>query len=215
MLDSLMKNTGKTIKYIFGAGFIGAILLVAAMKGCSTDFSTNKYDATNTKTVVSGSIELQKMENKKQEILAENIAIEKSAEASAKSKIKISDNETQVELKKTLDITAIEEKKLEMQDKSILDVNKSEEMKMQLEMKKLELIEAQKLKNEFEIEKLKLDNAKAIKTSEAESKAISEKAKADAVKAKAIAASNKVKADLAEKKRKEQEEIDILKSIAN
>ncbi len=204
MIDSLMKNTGKVAKYLIGAGFIGALLLVGALRGCSTDNSTNRHDAANTKTVVDGSIELQKMENEKQERMAENAAIERSADASAAVKINSSDNETAVELKKTLDVTSIETKKLEMQDKSILDVNKSEEMKMQLEMKKLELIEAQKLKNEFEIEKLKLDNEALLKEKQAAAAA-----------AKANAAAAKVKAAAAEKARKEKEEIDILKSIAN
>ncbi|MGL5351014.1 MAG: hypothetical protein ACRDA0_10710 [Cetobacterium sp.] len=204
MIDSLMKNTGKVAKYLIGAGFIGALLLVGALRGCSTDNSTNRHDATNTKTIVDGSIELQKMENEKQERMAENAAIERSADASAAVKINSSDNETAVELKKTLDVTSIETKKLEMQDKSILDVNKSEEMKMQLEMKKLELIEAQKLKNEFEIEKLKLDNEALLKEKQAAAAA-----------AKANAAAAKVKAAAAEKARKEKEEIDILKSIAN
>ncbi|MGL5279350.1 MAG: hypothetical protein ACRC8M_09835 [Cetobacterium sp.] len=204
MIDSLMKNTGKVAKYLIGAGFIGALLLIGALRGCSTDNSTNKHDATNTKTIVDGSIELQKMENEKQERMAENAAIERSADASAAVKINSSDNETAVELKKTLDVTSIETKKLEMQDKAILDVNKSEEMKMQLEMKKLELIEAQKLKNEFEIEKLKLDNEALLKEKQA-----------SAAAAKANAAAAKVKAAAAEKARKEKEEIDILKSIAN
>lgn len=197
MIDNFMKNTGKVAKYLIGIGFIGALLLVGTLRGCSSDNSTNKHDATNTKTIVDGSIELQKMENQIKEKLAENAAIERSAEASAAVKINSSDNETAVELKKTLDVTSIETKKLEMQDKSILDVNKSEEMKMQLEMKKLELIEAQKLKNEFEIEKLKLDNEVLLREKQA------------------AAAASKAKAAAAEKARKEKEEIEILKSIAN
>lgn len=204
MIDSLMKNTGKVAKYLIGLGFIGALLLVGTLRGCSSDNSTNSHDAKNTKTIVDGSIELQKMENEKQERMAENAAIEKSADASAAVKINSSDNETAVELKKTLDVTSIETKKLEMQDKAILDVNKAEEMKMQLEMKKLELIEAQKLKNEFEIEKLRLDNEALLKEKQA-----------TAAAAKANAAAAKVKAAAAEKARKEKEEIEILKSIAN
>ncbi|WP_426709553.1 hypothetical protein [Cetobacterium sp. SF1] len=204
MIDSLMKNTGKVAKYLIGIGFVGALLLMGTLRGCSADNSTNKHDAANTKTIVDGSIELQKMENEKQEKMAENAAVERSAGAAAAVKINASDNETAVELKKTLDITTIETKKLEMQDKAILDVNKSEEMKMQLEMKKLELIEAQKLKNEFEIEKLKLDNEALLKEKQAA---------AAAAKANAAAAAAKAKA--AEKARKEKEEIDILKSIAN
>ncbi|MGL4902542.1 MAG: hypothetical protein ACRC8F_05275 [Cetobacterium sp.] len=202
MLDSLMKNTGKVAKYLIGVGFIGALLLIGTLRGCST--STNRHDAKNTKTMVDGSIELQKMENEKQEKIAENAAIERSADASAAVKINSSNNETSVELKKTMDVTSIETKKLEMQDKAILDVNKSEEMKMQLEMKKLELIEAQKLKNEFEIEKLKLDNEALLKEKQAA-----------AATAKANAAAAKVRAAAAEKARKEKEEIEILKSIAN
>lgn len=204
MIDSLMKNTGKVAKYLIGIGFVLALLLMGTLRGCSLENSTNKHDATNTKTIVDGSIELQKMENEKQERIAENAAIERSADAAAAVKINSSNNETAVELKKTLDITSIETKKLEMQDKSILDVNKSEEMKMQLEMKKLELIEAQKLKNEFEIEKLKLENEALLKEKQAASEA-----------AKANAAAVKIKAAAAEKARKEKEEIDILKSIAN
>ncbi len=204
MIDSLMKNTGKVAKYLIGIGFVLALLLMGTLRGCSLENSTNKHDATNTKTIVDGSIELQKMENEKQERIAENAAIERSADAAAAVKINSSNNETAVELKKTLDITSIETKKLEMQDKSILDVNKSEEMKMQLEMKKLELIEAQKLKNEFEIEKLKLENEALLKEKQAASEA-----------AKANAAAAKIKAAAAEKARKEKEEIDILKSIAN
>lgn len=204
MIDSLMKNTGKVAKYLIGIGFVLALLLMGTLRGCSLENSTNKHDATNTKTIVDGSIELQKMENEKQERIAENAAIERSAAAAAAVKINSSNNETAVELKKTLDITSIETKKLEMQDKSILDVNKSEEMKMQLEMKKLELIEAQKLKNEFEIEKLKLENEALLKEKQAASEA-----------AKANAAAAKIKAAAAEKARKEKEEIDILKSIAN
>lgn len=204
MIDSLMKNTGKVAKYLIGIGFILALLLMGTLRGCSLENSTNKHDATNTKTIVDGSIELQKMENEKQERIAENAAIERSADAAAAVKINSSNNETAVELKKTLDITSIETKKLEMQDKSILDVNKSEEMKIQLEMKKLELIEAQKLKNEFEIEKLKLENEALLK----EKQVVSEAAKANAAAAK-------IKAAAAEKARKEKEEIDILKSIAN
>ena len=195
MIDSFMKNTGNVAKSLIGMGFIGALLLIGTLRGCLSNNSTNKHDATNTQTIVDGSIELQKMENKKQEKIAENAAIERSAEASAAVKINSSNNETAVDLKKTLDITSIETKKLEMQDKSILDVNKSEEMKMQLEMKKLELIEAQKLK---------LDNEVLLK----EKQATTEKAKANAAAAK-------VKAMAAEKARKEKEEIDILKSIAN
>lgn len=204
MIDSLMKNTGKVAKYLIGIGFVLALLLMGTLRGYSLENSTNKHDATNTKTIVDGSIELQKMENEKQERIAENAAIERSADAAAAVKINSSNNETAVELKKTLDITSIETKKLEMQDKSILDVNKSEEMKMQLEMKKLELIEAQKLKNEFEIEKLKLENEALLKEKQAASEA-----------AKANAAAVKIKAAAAEKARKEKEEIDILKSIAN
>lgn len=204
MIDSLMKNTGKVAKYLIGIGFILALLLMGTLRGCSLENSTNKHDATNTKTIVDGSIELQKMENEKQERIAENAAIERSADAAAAVKINSSNNETAVELKKTLDITSIETKKLEMQDKSILDVNKSEEMKIQLEMKKLELIEAQKLKNEFEIEKLKLENEALLKEKQVASEA-----------AKANAAAAKIKAAAAEKARKEKEEIDILKSIAN
>lgn len=204
MIDSLMKNTGKVAKYLIGIGFVLALLMMGTLRGCSLENSTNKHDATNTKTIVDGSIELQKMENEKQERIAENAAIERSADAAAAVKINSSNNETAVELKKTLDITSIETKKLEMQDKSILDVNKSEEMKMQLEMKKLELIEAQKLKNEFEIEKLKLENEALLKEKQAASEA-----------AKANAAAAKIKAAAAEKARKEKEEIDILKSIAN
>lgn len=85
------------------------------------------------------------------------------------SQIKDSENKSNVELKKTLDITKIESKKLELQDKAILDVNKSEQMRMELEMKKLELIEAQKLKNDLEkarlqveLEEYKMDKKKAI-----------------------------------------------------
>lgn len=204
MIDSLMKNTGKVAKYLIGIGFVLALLLMGTLRGCSLENSTNKHDATNTKTIVDGSIELQKMENEKQERIAENAAIERSADAAAAVKINSSNNETAVELKKTLDITSIETKKLEMQDKSILDVNKSEEMKIQLEMKKLELIEAQKLKNEFEIEKLKLENEALLKEKQVASEA-----------AKANAAAAKIKAAAAEKARKEKEEIDILKSIAN
>ncbi|MGL5208382.1 hypothetical protein [Cetobacterium sp.] len=204
MIDSLMKNTGKVAKYLIGIGFILALLLMGTLRGCSLENSTNKHDATNTKTIVDGSIELQKMENEKQERIAENAAIERSVDAAAAVKINSSNNETAVELKKTLDITSIETKKLEMQDKSILDVNKSEEMKIQLEMKKLELIEAQKLKNEFEIEKLKLENEALLKEKQVASEA-----------AKANAAAAKIKAAAAEKARKEKEEIDILKSIAN
>lgn len=204
MIDSLMKNTGKVAKYLIGIGFVLALLLMGTLRGCSLENSTNKHDATNTKTIVDGSIELKKMENEKQERIAENAAIERSADAAAAVKINSSNNETAVELKKTLDITSIETKKLEMQDKSILDVNKSEEMKIQLEMKKLELIEAQKLKNEFEIEKLKLENEALLKEKQAASEA-----------AKANAAAAKIKAAAAEKARKEKEEIDILKSIAN
>lgn len=73
------------------------------------------------------------------------------------SEIEDSDNKANVELKKTLDITKIETKKLEIQDKAILDVNKSEQMRMELEMKKLELIEAQKLKNDLEKAKLQVE----------------------------------------------------------
>lgn len=73
------------------------------------------------------------------------------------SQIEESSNKAKVELKKTLDITEIEKKKLELQDKAILDVNKSEQMRMELEMKKLELIEAQRLKNDFEKSKLEMD----------------------------------------------------------
>lgn len=204
MIDSLMKNTGKVAKYLIGIGFVLALLLMGTLRGCSLENSTNKHDATNTKTIVDGSIELKKMENEKQERIAENAAIERSADAAAAVKINSSNNETAVELKKTLDITSIETKKLEMQDKSILDVNKSEEMKIQLEMKKLELIEAQKLKNEFEIEKLKLENEALLKEKQVASEA-----------AKANAAAAKIKAAAAEKARKEKEEIDILKSIAN
>ena len=204
MIDSLMKNTGKVAKYLIGIGFILALLLMGTLRGCSLENSTNKHDATNTKTIVDGSIELQKMENEKQERIAENAAIERSADAAAAVKINSSNNETAVELKKSLDIRSIETKKLEMQDKSILDVNKSEEMKIQLEMKKLELIEAQKLKNEFEIEKLKLENEALLKEKQVASEA-----------AKANAAAAKIKAAAAEKARKEKEEIDILKSIAN
>ncbi|MBC2855462.1 hypothetical protein H3N56_03000 [Cetobacterium sp. 2A] len=168
MLDSLMKNTRKVAKYLIGVGFIGALLLVGTLRGCSSDNSTNKHDAANTQAVVDGA----------------------------------------VELKKTLDTTSIETKKLEMQDKSILDVNKSEEMKMQLEMKKLELIEAQKLKNEFEIEKLKMDNEALIKEEQ-----IAEKtAKIKAASAEKAA---KIKAAAAERARKEREEIEILKALAN
>lgn len=198
MIDSLMKNTGKVAKYLIGIGFVLALLLMGTLRGCSLENSTNKHDATNTKTIVDGSIELKKMENEKQERIAENAAIERSADAAAAVKINSSNNETAVELKKTLDITSIETKKLEMQDKSILDINKSEEMKIQLEMKKLELIEAQKLKNEFEIEKLKLENEALLKEKQV-----------------ANAAAAKIKAAAAEKARKEKEEIDILKSIAN
>ena len=204
MINSLVKNTGKVAKFLIGIGFIGALLLIGSLRGCSLTNPTNRYDATNTKTIVDGSIELQKMENEKQEKIAENAAIERSADASAAVKINSSDNETAVELKKTLDVTSIETKKLEMQDKAILDVNKSEEMKMQLEMKKLELIEAQKLKNEFEIEKLKLDNEALLKEKQA-----------SAASAKAKATAEKIKAAAAEKARKEREEIEILKSIAN
>lgn len=204
MINSLMKNTGKVAKYLIGIGFIGALLLMGTLRGCSADNSTNKHDATNTKTIVDGSIELQKMENERVEKMAENAALEKSATATAEVKINSSNNETAVELKKTLDVTSIETKKLEMQDKAILDVNKMEEMKMQLELKKLELIEAQKLKNEFEIEKLKLDNEALLKEKQAA-----------AAKAKANAAAAKIKAAAAEKARKEKEEIEILKSIAN
>lgn len=204
MIDSFMKNTGKVAKSLVGMGFVGALLLVGALRGCLSNNSTNKHDAANTKTIVDGSIELQKIENKKNEKIAENAAIERSAEASAAVKINSSNNETAVDLKKTLDITSIETKKLEMQDKSILDINKSEEMKMQLEMKKLELIEAQKLKNEFEIEKLKLDKEVLLK----EKQAATERAKANA-------AATKVKAMAAEKARKEREDIEILKAIAN
>lgn len=193
MINSLMKNLGKTAKYLIGIGFIIGILLIGALKGCIKENSTNKYDAKNTKTVIDGSIELQKMENEKQKNLAENAAIEKSAQAAAAVKINSSNNNTAVELRKTLDVTAIETKKLEMQDKAILDVNKAEEMKMQLELKKLELIQAQKLKNEFELEKLKIN-------------------KSDLEKKRQI---EKIKARAAEKARKEKQDIEILKSIAN
>lgn len=193
MINSLMKNLGKTAKYLIGIGFIIGILLIGALKGCIKENSTNKYDAKNTKTVIDGSIELQKMENEKQKNLAENAAIEKSAQAAAAVKINSSNNNTAVELRKTLDVTAIETKKLEMQDKAILDVNKAEEMKMQLELKKLELIQAQKLKNEFELEKLKIN-------------------KSDLEKKRQI---EKIKARAAEKARKEKQDIEILKSITN
>lgn len=193
MINSLMKNLGKTAKYLIGIGFIIGILLIGALKGCIKENSTNKYDAKNTKTVIDGSIELQKMENEKQKNLAENAAIEKSAQAAAAVKINSSNNNTAVELRKTLDVTAIETKKLEMQDKAILDVNKAEEMKMQLELKKLELIQAQKLKNEFELEKLKIN-------------------KSDLEKKRQI---EKIRARAAEKARKEKQDIEILKSIAN
>ncbi|SKA09485.1 hypothetical protein SAMN02745174_02534 [Cetobacterium ceti] len=193
MINSLMKNLGRTAKYLIGIGFIIGILLVVALRGNTEENITNKYDAKNTKTVIDGSIELQKMENEKQEKLAENVAIEKSAQAAAAVKINSSNNNTAVELRKTLDVTAIETKKLEMQDKAILDVNKVEEMKMQLELKKLELIQAQKLKNEFELEKLKINKSDLEKKRQVE----------------------KIRARAAEKARKEKEDIEILKSIAN
>lgn len=182
MLDSLMKNTGKVAKYLVGLGFVIAILLIGSLKGCVYDNSTNKYDSKNTKTIVDGSIEMQKMENEKQEKLAENAAIEKSAQAAASVKINESNNDT-----------AIEMQKLEIQGRSVLDVNKAEERKMQLELKKLELIEAQKLKNEFEIEKLKINSQ--IKQTERKAAAKVREAERRA--------------------RKEREDIEILKSIAN
>lgn len=182
MIDSLMKNTGKVAKYLVGLGFILAILLLGSLKGCFSENSTNKYDSKNTKTIVDGSIEMQKMENEKQEKIAENAAIEKSAQAAASVRINESNNNTAVEMQK-----------LEIQGRSVLDVNKAEERKMQLELKKLELIEAQKLKNEFEIEKLKINSQ--IKQTE-------RKAAAKAREAERRA-------------RKEREDIEILKSIAN
>lgn len=202
MLNSFMKNTGKVAKFLIALGFILALLLIGTLKGCLG--TTNKHDAAKTKTIVDGSIEMQKMENEKQEHIAENKAIEKSAQASADVKINSSNNKTSVELKKTLDVTSIETKKLEMQDKTILDVNKSEEMKMKLEMEKLKLIEAQKLKNQYELEKLRIQNEKIIKEK-----------KINAANAKARAKAAKIKAAAAEKARKEQQDIDILKSIAD
>lgn len=202
MLKDIFNAGGKTIKYIFIAGFVGALLLVASMRGCSME--TNKYDAKNIETTTKASIELQKMQNAKEETTIRQNTIEKSAEAASKTEMRISDNETSVELKKTLDVTAIEQKKLEMQDKSILDVNKAEQMKMELEMKKLELIEAQKLENELkmaemriELEKVKLEKEKAAANAKAQ----------DAARKKAQAKAQAEKA--------KQNEVDIYKAILN
>lgn len=198
MLKDLLSAGGKTVKVIFLMGFIVALLLIFGLKGCGIE--TNKYDAQNTKTVVNGNIELQKMQDAKEKEMMRQNTLEKNAEAAAKTEMRISDNETSVELKKTLDVTAIEQKKLEMQDKAILDVNKVEQMKMELEMKKLELIEAQKLQNELrkaelemEMEKYKLDK-KAAEISEKE-------------KMKAAAA--------ARAERQKQKDIDIYNAILN
>lgn len=94
------------------------------------------------------------------------------------SQMRQSDNKANVDLKRTLDVTEIERKKLELQDKAILDVNKSEQMRMEYEMKKLELIEAQRLKNdlektklEVELKKYEIDKEKAVKKARAVAKA--------------------------------------------
>lgn len=214
MINGLMKNLGATAKWLIGAGFIGALLLVAAMRGCTSDLSTNKHDAVNTKTIVGGNIEMQKLKDAKETAIAEQIAIEANAEAAAKTKMRTSDNETAVELKRTLDVTEIENKKLDMQDKAILDVNKQADREFELEKMKIQLLEAEKIKNDLKIKEMEMANETARKNAEAESRAKAEKAKADAVRATANANAAKVKAAAAEKARKEKEEIEILKMIA-
>lgn len=181
MINSLMKNTGKVAKFLIGLGFVLALLLIGTLRGCFAGDSTNRHDVNNTKAIVDGSIKLQEMENKKQEAIAEKAAIEKSAQAAASVKINESDNNTKIEMQK-----------LEIQGRGILDVNKAEERKMQLELKKIELIEAQKLKNELEVKKLEIS---------AENQAKERKAQAAAAAAAA-------------KARKEKEDIEILKAIA-
>ena len=189
MFKEIFNAGGKAIKIIFFAGFILAILLIVALKGC--DFSTNKYDAKNVETTVKGSIELQKMKDAKEKEAARQKTIEKSAEAAADAQKTISNNETSVELKKTLDVTSVEMKKLDMQDKQILDVNEQAKREMELELKKLELIEAQKLKNSHEEQMKQIENQKTLQ------------------KIKAQEAANKRAAAA----RAKQQEIDIYKAV--
>lgn len=200
MLKNLFNFSEKMIKYIFGAGFIIAILLMISLKGCYE--GTNKYDSKNVEATINGNIELQKMQDTKEKEAMRLNTIKQNAEAAAETQMRISDNQTSVELKKTLDVTSIEEKKLEMQNKTILDVNKAKQMKMEYEMKKLELIEAQKLQNELKLAEMKLE---LEKTKMQQEKASAEARAQEAAKKKAQANAQAVK--------NKKTEIDIYKSI--
>ncbi|MGL5460940.1 MAG: hypothetical protein ACRDBY_15095 [Cetobacterium sp.] len=214
MLDNLMKNLGATAKWLIGAGAIGALLLVAALRGCSADTSTNKYDSKNTKTITDGAIKLQKMADDKMEKISRDRAIEKNAEANAATKINESNNETTVELKKLdidarqiVDVNAIEQKKT-------LDVNQQADREFELEKMRIQLLEAQKLKNETELKKLEIENNKSMREFE-----LAEKEKADAIKAKAKADAERAKANAAAAKEKakrqaEKDELELLKMLS-
>ncbi|MGL6065240.1 MAG: hypothetical protein ACRC0S_09180 [Fusobacteriaceae bacterium] len=170
MLDLMIKNTGKFTKMLVGIGFVSGTLLLG---GC---FSKNNSDTANTEAIVEELVEV--------------------SSPAAAIKITESNNKTELEKMKTV------------------DVNKSEELKMQLEIKKLELIEAQKLKNEHEIEKLNLENASSEKKSQANAAAAKTRATAAAKEAKEARAEEAAARERAAKARAEREEIEILKSIA-
>ncbi|MGL5189666.1 MAG: hypothetical protein ACRC7S_08440 [Cetobacterium sp.] len=209
MLDGIMKNLGATAKWLIGAGAVGALLLVAALRGCSADTSTNKHDAAAIKTVSDTAVKLQEIQDKKEKEFSKDRSIEKSAEAQRDVLTNQSNNLTEIELKKLeidsrdkVDLNNIENRKMDLEDKKTVDANKQMELQMQLEMKKLELIEAQKLKNEMELEKLKMENTKIQKEKE-----IAEKEKTQRAKANAAAAAEKAKRE------KEKEELELLKAL--
>lgn len=181
---------GKKIKSILMLVFSLSIV------GCIPESGTNKHDAKTVEVVVNGTVELTKIENEKLKEEKRQKLMEKDASAAAQAEMRISDNETSVELRKTMDVTAIEQKKLDMQDKTILDVNKSEERKMEYEMRKLEL--------EMELKRLELEKAK--RDSEAKANELAnKKAQAERATAQARKAAAQAK----------QNEIDIYKSIIN
>lgn len=169
---------------------VSVLMICLSMAGCFySEAETTKHDAKAVETVVNAEMELKKMEREDKQAEKRQSLMEKDASAAAQAEMRISDNEAAVELKKTMDVTAIEQKKLEMQDKTILDVNRSEERKMEYEMKKLEL--------EMELRKMELEKARA--DSQAKANELANK-KAQAQKAAAQA---------------RQKEVDIYKAILN